>query len=90
MATEYPENLRMWALLVQVYRMLSESVDAPTPSRAAVQTLEAAEYISVSAATLRRWRAEGVGSNYVEHESLMLYRIEDLNGCLRKHLTSKR
>lgn len=89
MTTADAEELSTRNLLLQIYKMLSETPVAPA-HRAALQTPEAAKYIGVSPATLKKWRAEGLGPNYAKHGSLVLYRLEDLDRWLRKHLVSKR
>ena len=61
-----------------------------TPTKAALSAAEAAEYIGFRVSTMRRWRAEGVGPNYVQHGSSIVYRVKDLDAWLRAHLVSSR
>lgn len=63
---------------------------ASAPAKAALPPAEAAEYIGFGVSTMRRWRAEGVGPNYVKHGSSIVYRVKDLDDWLRRHLISRR
>lgn len=60
------------------------------PTRAALPTTEAAAYIGFGVSTMRRWRAEGIGPLYVQHGSSIVYRVQDLDDWLRRHLVSRR
>ena len=46
---------------------------------------EAAEYLSVSLATLKRWRGSGSGPEYIQlSERIIRYRQVDLDGWILK------
>lgn len=48
-------------------------------TRAALSSIEAAEYLGLSVATLRTWRCRGKGPNYVKLGRSVVYRIVDLD-----------
>lgn len=53
--------------------------------RAVLPTPEAARYIGLAYATLKRWRSTGHGPPYVRLGSRIVYLIEDLDAWLRAH-----
>lgn len=55
-------------------------------SRAALSSIEAAEYLGLSVATLRTWRCRGKGPNYVKLGRSVVYRIVDLDAYLADNL----
>ncbi|HLQ51991.1 MAG TPA: helix-turn-helix domain-containing protein [Terriglobales bacterium] len=50
-----------------------------------VNTRQAAEILGRSAATLKRWRHEGVGPNWVEMEGRVSYDLDVLLEYIRKN-----
>ena len=50
-----------------------------------VNTRQAAEILGRSAATLKRWRAEGVGPNWIEMEGRVSYDLAVLLDYIRKN-----
>lgn len=75
--------------LEEIKTRLDQQASA-VPAKAAMPATEAAEYIGFGVSTMRRWRAEGVGPNYVKHGSSIVYRVKDLDAWLRAHLISSR
>lgn len=64
-------------------------MSVPVPRRpvaAALDTLEAATYLSIERSTLKRWRVTGKGPAYVRAGSKILYRVADLDDWLEAHL----
>lgn len=61
--------------------------DRPTvlTDRAALPTPEAAHYIGLAYATLKRWRATGDGPAYVRIGSRIVYLVDDLDTWLYAH-----
>jgi predicted DNA-binding transcriptional regulator AlpA len=55
---------------------------APMGARGALDTLEAAEYIGVARATLKKWRATGDGPPFVRMGCKVVYRPADLDQYL--------
>lgn len=51
-----------------------------------VREAEAARIMGVSVGSLRRWRREGRGPNFVRIERCVGYRISDLESFLGEHL----
>lgn len=71
------------ALLKRVEARLAE----PTPQKAYLTTVEAAEYTGISKATLEEWRSKGPGGPaYVKLQSKVLYRVADLDGFMAERL----
>ena len=50
-----------------------------------VNTHQAAEILGRSAATLKRWRAEGVGPNWIELQGRVSYDVSVLLGYIQKN-----
>lgn len=50
-----------------------------------ITTREAAEVLGKSAATLRRWRYEGIGPDYVAIEGSVMYDVAVLEEYVRKN-----
>ena len=50
-----------------------------------VNTRRAAEILGRSAATLKRWRAEGIGPNWIEMEGRISYDVAVLLDFIRKN-----
>jgi predicted DNA-binding transcriptional regulator AlpA len=50
-----------------------------------ITTREAAKVLGKSAATIRRWRYEGVGPNYVVLEGSVMYDVAVLEEYIRKN-----
>ncbi len=59
-----------------------------TPLPAALDTIQAATYLSVERATLKKWRSLGTGPTYARLGSKVVYLIEDLDEFLRAHRVS--
>lgn len=53
---------------------------------AVLDTFEAATYLSIQRATLKKWRTKGVGPPYVRAGSRIVYRVVDLDDWLEAHL----
>lgn len=56
------------------------------PRTTALSTLDAAEYVGVARATLKKWRTIGDGPPYVRAGSKIVYRIVDLDAWLEANL----
>lgn len=67
-----------------------DRIATAVPDRAALPTADAAAYIGFGVSTMRRWRAEGIGPLYVQHGSSIVYRVQDLDDWLRRHLIARR
>lgn len=65
-----------------------DRIATAVPDRAALPTADAAAYIGFGVSTMRRWRAEG-SALYVQHGSIV-YRVQDLDDWLRRHLIARR
>jgi len=50
-----------------------------------VNTHKAAEFLGRSAATLKRWRYEGIGPNWIEIEGRVSYDVDVLLEYIRKN-----
>lgn len=58
--------------------MTSES----SPDRVTLTPTEAAHYIGLAAATLKKWRVTGDGPSYVKAGSRVVYLVKDLDAWL--------
>ena len=56
----------------------------PTPIPTLVDTHEAARILGRSAATLKRWRHEGIGPNWIEIEGRVSYDVAVLLEFIKK------
>lgn len=58
---------------------------ATSDGRVALKTAEAAAFIGLEPATLKKWRAMGDGPSYVKAGSRVVYLVDDLIAWLRSH-----
>jgi hypothetical protein len=68
---------------MQIFPERKAQHDVPIPQL--VQTAEAARILGRSTATLKRWRHEGVGPNWVEIQGRVRYDVAVLLEFIRKN-----
>lgn len=62
-----------------------KNTNGPIPIPTLVDTREAAKILGRSAATLKRWRHEGIGPNWIEIEGRVSYDVAVLLEFIRKN-----
>lgn len=69
--------------------MTDTSTIATLSARGALDTTETGAYLgNVAPATLKKWRAQGTGPDYVKVGTRVVYRVEDLDKWLRDNRVS--
>lgn len=63
---------------------VDKNTSGPIPIPTLVDTREAAKILGRSAATLKRWRHEGIGPNWIEIEGRVSYDVAVLLEFIRK------
>lgn len=60
----------------------------PAHQPAALDTIQAAAYLSVERSTLKKWRTLGTGPTYARLGSKIVYLVDDLDEFLHAHRVS--
>lgn len=72
--------------MTAVANQVANDTTTPTANgRAALPTTEAAHYMGLAYATLKKWRTTGDGPAYVKIGTRIVYLIEDLDSWLMSH-----
>jgi excisionase family DNA binding protein len=61
---------------------------APSSFPVSLSEKEAAQYLSVSLSTIRRWRRAGTGPEFFRFGDVLRYRKEALDSFIRQHTQS--
>lgn len=67
----------------------ARELDSPPAIKpAALIPRDAAAYIGFAEGTLKKWRCEGIGPEYVKHGKAVVYMVSDLDKFLAEHRVS--
>jgi predicted DNA-binding transcriptional regulator AlpA len=58
------------------------------PNDRCLKTSEAAEYLGLSPTTLKSYRADGIGPEYVQFGIIIRYRLSDLKKWCEAHIST--